>query len=86
MSLYRHWLCSRMAMYFLAAQTERLRGEKSEDHAEAGCGSGEHARMENMESPGAEAVYAARLCEYDQERNEAPYQSRRKTVPPADTS
>ena len=28
-SLLRHWFCSRLAMYFLAAQTQRLRGEKS---------------------------------------------------------
>ena len=35
-SLIRHWLCSRMVMYFLAAQTQRLRGEKSADHAGAG--------------------------------------------------
>ena len=34
--LMRHWLCSRIAMYFLAAQTQRLRGEKSEDHPGAG--------------------------------------------------
>src|SRR3972149_3465419 len=27
-SLIRHWLCSRIAMYFLATQTERLRGGK----------------------------------------------------------
>ena len=31
-SLIRHWLCSRLAMYFLAAETTRLRGEKSADH------------------------------------------------------
>ena len=31
-SLIRHWLCSRLAMYFLAAETIRLRGEKSADH------------------------------------------------------
>jgi SRSO17 transposase len=49
-SLIRHWLCSRMAMYFLAAQTERLRGEKSKDHPGASRGCSEHARMENMES------------------------------------
>ena len=49
-SLIRHWLCSRMAMYFLAAQTERLRGEKSANHPGACCGRSEHARMENMES------------------------------------
>jgi SRSO17 transposase len=34
--LMRHWLCSRIAMYFLAAQTRRLRGEKSEDYLRAG--------------------------------------------------
>jgi SRSO17 transposase len=32
-SLLRHWFCSRLAMYFLAEQTQRLRGEKSQDHA-----------------------------------------------------
>jgi len=31
-SLIRHWLCSRLAMYFLATQTTRLRGEKSGHH------------------------------------------------------
>jgi SRSO17 transposase len=34
-SLIRHWLCSRMAMYFLAEETKRLRGEKSTDNAGA---------------------------------------------------
>lgn len=34
-SLIRHWLCCRMVMYFLAAQTERLRGEKPGDHVRA---------------------------------------------------
>jgi len=32
-SLIRHWLSSRMAMYFLAAETRRLRGEKSAHYA-----------------------------------------------------
>ena len=36
--LMRHWLCSRIAMYFLAEQTARLRGEKSADHVRAGDG------------------------------------------------
>jgi len=35
-SLLRHWFCSRPAIYFLAAQTQRLRGEKSGDHARTG--------------------------------------------------
>jgi SRSO17 transposase len=48
-SLIRHWLCSRMVMYFLAAQTQRLRGEKSEDHAGAGDGGGQYAGLEDLE-------------------------------------
>lgn len=31
-SLIRHWLCSTIAMFFLAEQTARLRGEKPEGH------------------------------------------------------
>ena len=42
-SLMRHWLCARLAMYFLAAQTKRLRGEKSAHHAGAGGGGGQVA-------------------------------------------
>jgi SRSO17 transposase len=34
--LVRHWLCSRIAMYFLASQTQRFRGGKSADHTGAG--------------------------------------------------
>lgn len=41
--LMRHWLCSGMAMYFLAAQTQRLRGEKCEDHVRAGGRGGQLA-------------------------------------------
>jgi SRSO17 transposase len=35
-SLIRHWLCCRLTMLFLAEQTTRLRGEKSQDHIRAG--------------------------------------------------
>ena len=38
--LTRHWLCSRLAMYFLNCQTKRFRGEKSPDHIRAGSPSG----------------------------------------------
>jgi SRSO17 transposase len=48
-SLIRHWLCSRMVMYFLAAQTQRLRGEKSADHAGAGGGGGQYTGVEDLE-------------------------------------
>jgi len=48
-SLIRHWLCSRMVMYFLAAQTQRLRGEKSADYIGAGCRCGEHVSSEDLE-------------------------------------
>ena len=47
-SLIRHWLCSSIAMYFLADQTQRLRGEKSEDHAGAGDQCGQHAGREDL--------------------------------------
>jgi Pyruvate/2-oxoacid:ferredoxin oxidoreductase gamma subunit len=49
-SLIRHWLCARMAMYFLAEQTQRLRGEKSADHAGAGSGRGEPLDRESMDA------------------------------------
>jgi len=48
-SLIRHWLCSRLAMYFLAAATQRLRGEKSADHLRAGGGSGQHPGLQSVE-------------------------------------
>ncbi len=49
-SLIRHWLSSRMVMYFLAAETQRLRGEKSADHIGTGCGRGEYVSVEDLES------------------------------------
>lgn len=48
-SLLRHWLCSRIVMYFLADQTQRLRGEKSKDHAGTGCGCSPYDFVEDME-------------------------------------
>lgn len=48
-SLIRHWLCCCMVMYFLAVQTQRLRGEKSTDHAGAGGGRSEHVGVEDLE-------------------------------------
>ncbi len=48
-SLIRHWLCSAMAMYFLADQTERLRGEKSADHPGAGGRRDERAGDKDLE-------------------------------------
>ena len=47
--LIRHWLCSSMAMYFLAEQTQRLRGEKSADHVRAGGRCGQHTGRESLE-------------------------------------
>ena len=48
--LIRHWLCSRIAMYFLAEQTERLRGEKSADHARASSRGGQRPGLCNLET------------------------------------
>ena len=47
-SLIRHWLASRLAMFFLAEQTTRLRGEKSADNAGAGSRCSEYAGVEDM--------------------------------------
>lgn len=49
-SLIRHWLCSRLAMLFLAEQTLRLRGEKWADHTGAGGAGGADAGMESLAS------------------------------------
>jgi len=49
-SLLRHWFCSRLAMYFLAAQTQRLRGEKSADHAGTGGGGGQRSGVDDLET------------------------------------
>ena len=46
-ALMRHWLCSTMAMFFLAEQTQRLREEKSADHPGTGSPRGPHAGEEN---------------------------------------
>jgi len=47
-SLIRHWLSSRIAMFFLASQTQRLRGEKSADNAGAGGRCCQYVGLENM--------------------------------------
>lgn len=47
-SLIRHWLASRLAMYFLADQTNRLREKKSADNTGAGSVCFEYADLENM--------------------------------------
>ena len=47
-SLIRHWLASRLAMYFLADQTHRLRGEKSTDNIGAGRRCSQYVGLEDM--------------------------------------
>jgi len=47
-SLIRHWLASRLAMYFLADQTHRLRGEKSADHLGTSGRCGEYTGVEDL--------------------------------------
>jgi SRSO17 transposase len=48
-SLIRHWLCSTLAMLFLAEQTTRLRGEKSTHHLRAGRPRRQHPRVGHLE-------------------------------------
>jgi SRSO17 transposase len=47
-SLIRHWLASRLAMYFLADQTHRLRGKKSADYLGTSGRCGEYAGVEDL--------------------------------------
>ncbi len=47
--LTRHWLCSRIAMYFLSCRTWRLRGEKSSDHIRTGGPGGDDIAAEDRE-------------------------------------
>ena len=48
-SLIRHWLCSRLAMLFMAEQTHRLRKKKSADHIRAGRRRGQCAGVDMLE-------------------------------------
>jgi SRSO17 transposase len=54
--LIRHWLCSSLAMLFLAEQTTRLRGEKSADHLRAGGPCRQHAGVSDLETLVVELV------------------------------
>jgi len=56
-SLIRHWLSARVAMFFLASETVRLRGEKSGDHVRAGC--------EGRAQPGDGGVASVRADSHD---------------------
>jgi SRSO17 transposase len=49
-SLIRHWLCSRLAMFFLSSQTKRLRGEKSAYHGGTSGLGGECSDVEAVEA------------------------------------
>jgi SRSO17 transposase len=49
-SLIRHWLCSRLAMFFLSSQTKRLRGEKSADHGRTSGNGGQRPDVETLET------------------------------------
>jgi hypothetical protein len=60
-SLLRHWFCSRLAMYFLAAQTQRLRGEKSADHAGASGGGDQRSGVDDVEAHLALAPFRLRF-------------------------
>ena len=47
-SLIRHWLASRLAMYFLADQTNRLRGKQSTDYPGTSFGCSQYAGLETV--------------------------------------
>jgi len=85
-SLIRHWVCSRLVMYFLAAQTQRLRGENPRITLEqvADAANAPASKVWNR-WPHSWAELIER-CAYYQERNEASYDSRRRTTMKGDTS
>jgi len=63
-SLIRHWLCARIAMLFLAAETTRLRGEKSGDHLRAGGRGGpppDHECVVSITADAGESLAAVQL-------------------------
>lgn len=60
-SLIRHWLASRLAMYFLADQTTRLRGEKFADHVGAGGRCDQYVGLETVAERSA-FLEAESLC------------------------
>jgi SRSO17 transposase len=60
-SLIRHWLCSRLAMFFLSSQTKRLRGEKSADHRGTSSHGNQCADVETVETIAELVVQTARL-------------------------
>lgn len=84
--LIRHWLCWRMAMYFLAAQTERLRGKNPRIPLEqvADVVNALAWKIWNRWPHSWSNLIA--ICAYYQDRNEASYASRRKTAMRADSS
>ena len=62
-SLIRHWLSSRIAMYFLASQTKRLRGEKSADHARTDSRCSKYVSLENMgQIPSFVEAFEGKMC------------------------
>ena len=79
-SLIRHWLASRLAMFFLATQTHRLRGKKSTDHPGTSGRCGEYAGLESVGKNPHSWNQLKEQCQYYQEHNEASYASRRKTA------
>ncbi len=46
--LIRHWLCSRLAMFFISEQTQRLRGEKSAYYAGTGSHGDQHPGRQDL--------------------------------------
>jgi SRSO17 transposase len=47
-SLIRHWLCSRLAMFFLACQTKTLRKKKSQHHGRTGGPGGQRPELDPL--------------------------------------
>jgi hypothetical protein len=74
-SLIRHWLTSRLAMYFLADQTNRLRWKNPKITLEQVADAANMLAWKKYPHSWKQKVY---VCEYYQERNKISYASRKK--------
>lgn len=79
-SLIRHWLASRLAMYFLADQTTWLRKKNPQITLEQVADVANTLAWKIWQKYPYSWEQKAYVCEYYQERNEASYASRRKTA------
>jgi len=75
-SLIRHWLCSRIGMYILAAETTQLRGKNPEVTFEQVAPTLGQISQRSLESDPVLLRLLATINQYHQHRNRISYESR----------